>query len=294
MKLRILAFSLLLVSFSACAWAQRGCSQGQGELRRELWDGYAAEVAPAPSETRAQCRAALLAPDGKVLFETVAAEAVVNEITGRDLNGDTKPDVVLETRRGEPCCYTYSILSPAGSPPLVRQITTSEPLTFEDREGDGKIEISTRDHAYNGFDGLPESQSPAPLVVFRLRGNTLYNVSASYWSEYEMEINQARASVSRNALDLLKSGAGASDPRGKPKELSPIEERQVIEAKGVVLSIALNYLYGGKGQEAWKTIQDMWTDLDKDRIRQLILRTRMNGVLAEVNRNQPAPPASTQ
>ena len=280
-------FALAVLSASAAA-LDRGCSQGIGEWTENLWDGYKILIAPATESGTAQCRAALTSPDGKVQFEVTGADALVNSISGSDVNGDGKPDVVIETHRtAGQCCYTYSILTPGANPPLVRQITTTPPLVFEDRDNNGKVEISTHDFAFVGIEGLGESDSPRPLVVFRLRGNTLYNVSASYWPDYQRDLEAARNTLSRSGQELLlgrnnTSGAGAGG--SKPKELSPAEERQLLDAKGIVLTIVLDYLYGGRGEDAWKTIREMWSDRDKERIRQAILLSRSHGVLSEVNR----------
>jgi len=295
MRYPALVFILAFCAFSSSAAAlDRGCAQGVGEWTENLWDGYKIEIAAAPNGAPAQCRAALQSADGKVLFEVTGAEAMVNPISGHDVNGDGKPDVVIETHRtAGRCCYTYSILAPGVDPPLVRQITTTPPLAFEDRDNDGKVEISTYDFAFVGIEGLSESDSPRPLVVFRLRGNTLYNVSSSYWPEYQREVEAARNSLSRSGQELLlgrsnTSGTSVGGGGGKPRELSPAEEKQLLDAKGVVLTMVLNYLYGGKGEDAWKTIREMWTDRDKDRIRQAILLSRSRGVLNEVNRTTTA------
>ena len=299
MRYAAVLFVLAVLSASAAA-LDRGCSQGIGEWTENLWDGYKIEIAAAPSGAPAQCRAALESADGKVLFEVTGAEALVNSISGHDLNGDGKPDVVIETHRtAGQCCYTYSILTPGADPPLVRQITTTPKLVFEDRDNNGKIEISTYDFAFVGIEGLSESDSPRPLVVFRLRGNTLYNVSASYWPEYQREIEAAKNGLSRNGQELLlgrnnSSGASMGGGGGKPRELSPADEKDLADAKSVVLTMALNYLYGGRGEEAWKTIREMWTDRDKERIRQAILVSRSRGVLSEVNRSSSAAKNTSQ
>jgi hypothetical protein len=200
--------------------------------------------------------------------------------------------VVIETHRtAGQCCYTYSVLTPGADPPLIRQITTTPPLVFEDRDNDGKVEISTRDFAFIGIEGLGESDSPRPLVVFRMhKDGSLWNVSQVYWPEYEREIERAKNGLSRNGQELLlgrNNSTGTSVGGGggnKPKELSPAEERQLLDAKSAVLTMALNYLYGGRGEQGWKTIRELWTDRDKERIRQSILISRSRGVLSEVNR----------
>ncbi len=301
MRFPILVVVLALIAFSSSAGAlDRGCAQGVGEWTENLWDGYKIEIGAAPEGAPAQCRALLKAADGRVLFEVTGAEALVNAISGSDVNGDGKPNVVIETHRtAGQCCYTYSILTPGENPPLVRQITTTPPLVFEDRDNNGKVEISTHDFAFVGIEGLGESDSPRPLVVFRLRGNTLYNVSPAYWPEYQREVEAAKNSISHSALDLLigrnnTGGTSVGSGGGKPKELSPGEEKQLLDAKGAVLTMVVNYLYGGHGEEGWKTIREMWTDRDKDRIRQAILLSRSRGVLSEVNRTTAAAKSSTQ
>ncbi|HYY68936.1 MAG TPA: hypothetical protein VE734_04330 [Terriglobales bacterium] len=291
MRIPALLLALTLARFcSSAAALERGCAQGVGEWTENLWDGYKIEITAAHNGAPAQCRAALISADGKAQFNVTGGEALVNPISGSDVNGDGKPDVVIETHRtAGQCCYTYSILTLGQEPPLVRQITTTPPLVFEDRDNDGKVEIATHEFAFVGLEGLSESDSPRPLVVFRLRGNTLYNISPSFWPEYQREIEVAKGGLSRSAQELLlgrnnTSSAGLGGGSGKPKELGPAEEKQLLDAKATVLRMALNYLYGGKGEEAWKTIREMWTDRDKERIRQAILLSRSRGVLSEVNR----------
>jgi hypothetical protein len=281
---------------SGAAALDRGCAQGVGEWTENLWDGYKIEIAAAQGGAPAQCQAVLKSADGAVQFEVTGAEALLNPISGSDVNGDGKPDVVIETHRtAGQCCYTYSILTPGQNPPLLRQITTTPPLVFADRDGNGKVEITTHDFAFVGIEGLDESDSPRPLVVFRLRGNTLYNVSPAYWPEYQREIDVAKNNLSRSGEELLigrntsgGTSAGLGGGPGKTKELSPAEEQQLLDAKGAVLTMVVNYLYGGRGEEAWKTIREMWTDRDKDRIRQAILLSRSRGVLSEINRSPAA------
>ena len=52
----------------------------------------------------------------------------------------------------------------------------------------------------------------------------------------------------------------------------------------LVLDIVLAYLYGGRGQEAWKALDEMWPATDKPRMRQMILKARTSGILSEINR----------
>ena len=290
MKLRLLLLlAACLLTPSAFAANDR-CVRGTPEIKKDLWDGYSVQIGAAADEAhKGQCRAAVLAPDGKTLFEATDSEAGLLPITGTDVNGDDKPDVVLETRavRGK-CCFNYYIVSLAEPAGLLRAISLSVPLTFEDRDGDGKVELWTRDNAFDSIEGLPTTDSPFPLVFFRLKGTTLYNVSPAFWSEYEADIAQARGQISKKGLeDMLKTETGEEKPPPPGAHDPRVAEYQHI--KGLVLQIALAYIYGGRSQQGWDTILEMWRVNDKGRIRQVILQARSRGVLSEINR-QPTPP----
>lgn len=291
-KLVLLVIACLLVP---CAFAvPERCVRGAPQVQRELWDGYSVQIGPPAGDSKKeQCHAVVLAPGGKVLFEATDVEAAINPITGTDVNGDDKPDVVLETHpaRGK-CCYNYHIISLADPPGLVRSISVSVPLNFEDRAGDGKVEIWTRDYAFTYVEGLSQSDSPAPLVFFRLKGATLYNVSGLFWSEYESDIAQARGQIPKKELeDMLKEEGQDTKPQD-PSVHDPKTDVN-MHIKGLVLQIFLDYLYGGHSEQAWQTLTDMWRLNDRDRIRQVILQTRTRGVLGELSRQykpETAPP----
>lgn len=293
MKLRLLLLlaACLLVPPAFAAGDPR-CARGGSEFQKDLWDGYSVVIGPPADESRKnQCRAALVGPGGKVLFEASDSEAAFNPITGTDVNGDDKPDVVLETRAaGGKCCYGYYVVSLADPPGLLRALSVSVPLTFEDRDGDGKVEIWGRDNAFDSIEGFSTTESPHPLVIFRLKGATLYYVSPAFWPEYEADIAQARGQISKGELnDMLMSEMPDAKP-APPDQHDPKDEKY-LHIRGLVLQIALDYLYGGRGQQAWQTISDMWPENDRRRIRQVILKGRTHGVLSEINR-QPHPPAA--
>ncbi len=292
---------LLAISGSALAAAPNGCSQGSGEYQRNLWNGYSVEFAPAPAGASAdQCHGAVKSPDGSVIFEISAPEVLLNEVTGVDVNADGKQDVVIESHRARgQCCYTYDVVTPGETPALIREITTSVPLQFEDLENNGEIEITARDNAFDGFDGLPAEFTPKPELIFHLRGSNLRYVSPAFWDVYQQAIDRARNSISKSRLEKFKnpSSGGATTglmAQGGPQnsQASGLEGHELYEAKGTILEIVLDYLYGGKGEESWKQLKAMWPYPDNVRIRQEILAARSRGVLSEVNR--PAIKAGSQ
>ena len=268
------------------AFAARQCSQGNGSDRIEMAGGYVAQVS-ASTDKPGQCRASITSEEGKVVYELTDREIALNLISGKDVNGDGKPDGVIETHpaRGA-CCWNYYVITPSEEKPLLRQFSTSVPLTFEDKLGDGKVEIWTRDFAYDGVDGFPHSESPLPLIFFRMKGANVYNVSQLFWPDYEREIEEAKNGISKEDVETLtkEEGENAKPPQeGDPKAM------HLRSVRALILTVVLDYLYADRGPEAWKTISEMWPILDRQRIRQLILRNRTHGILSEINRTPPPP-----
>jgi len=179
---------------------------------------------------------------------------------------------------------------PAG---LVRQIVTQATLSFEDRKGDGHMEIVTRDLAFSGFEGLAPEDSPKPLVFLRMRGKELYSVASLYWPDYEVEITRAKARLGRDDVSEFRGTMpNAKTDKEKAEGPSPQEQRRNYATRAAVLEVVVDYLYAGKGQEAWQYLKESWPYADRARVQQAILRTRMSGVLGDINRSATKPPAS--
>jgi hypothetical protein len=93
---------------------------------------------------------------------------------------------------------------------------------------------------------------------------------------------------------VQKEKAGAKD-----KE-DPKLDARAFDAKVGILEVVTYYLYAGKAKEAWKELGN-WPYNDRERIRTLIVRGRMNGMIKQLNAPQPGatketaaqPPAST-
>lgn len=280
MKLR-LALVVLLVSSFALA-ADKSCENGRGGYKLALADGFLVQAGPTND---GQCRVELRSAAGETLYGATGTESHIEfSVTGRDVNADGKNDAVVEaTVNGK---HRYAVLTPGATPVLVREIVTNEPLTFEDKLGSGKVEIYGHEQVFVGIDGLPQDVTPAPLAIFRMSGTRIYPVMNLFWPEYEADINRAKSYISKDALAFLQ---GVS-PKGED-ERKPAEDRQIAETKGYILTIVLNYIYGGKPQEGWTYLMDNWQDRDKDRIRSLIISARNHGLLAEVNAPVAAQPS---
>ena len=293
MRIQRLFCFVLLLSCGAMA-ATSGCVNGRGDLERALWDGYTLKIG-ATEDASNPCYGGVIGKDGKPIFEIWGTDVTMENVTGRDVNNDGKPDVVLRSHNASSPENIYSIIGTADTPGLIKQISTKAALSFEDRQGDGHMEIVTRDTSYSEFEGLSPSQSPQPLIFLRLKGTTFYDVSRIYWPEYEREIAIAKGKLGREDIADFKGeqssggsgmGVGKQDAN-KPKEESPAETAHRQDVKSLILEIVVDNIYGGHGQEAWQALKEMWPYADRDRVRQHILQARMAGVLKDINR--PAP-----
>ncbi len=257
---------LLLFLFASGSSAQ--------DTERVEWKGYSVKTGPC-AET---CRVRVFSPAGKVIFQTQfesdeSFKVVFNEATGKDVNGDGKADLVLEGYSGGAhCCWTYWILSLGPAPRLAAKIFNETGVGFKDLEGDGKLEIVTRDGAFDYFDGLSHAYAPMPTVVLRPQGQRLTDASAQFWKEYEQQISEARANLNPELLRRFRSGA---------EKDAPFEDQRT---KSLVLQIVLANLYGGRAAEAWKALEEMWPADDQARIRKLIEQTRASGILKGLRR----------
>ncbi len=294
MRIQKLLSSLLLVALSSGLARAADCINGSGNLERPLWDGYTLIIGPAADQHVNECGVSVAGSDGKPIFYTFGVDASVLRITGRDVNGDGKPDVVLLTHAASSAENVYSIISTADPPGLVRQITTFANLSFEERS-EGHTEIVTRDTAFRDFEGFSGDQVPAPLIFLRLKGKEIFNVSQIYWPEYEREINEAKAKLSKNEIAELKGETPKQkNEASQGKDEDPAVLAHMQNTRSIVLQIVLDYIYGGRGQEAWKMLADSWPYNDRDRIRAEILRRRMTGVMRDISRPAPKQAASAQ
>jgi hypothetical protein len=283
-------FSFFVVlATCATALAAPDCINGRGQSNRTLWDGYTLQVGPADSGHVNECHAALSGPDGKLVYELFGVDVGIDQMTGRDVSNDGNKDVVLESHTASSSDNLYSVVG-TNPPGLIRQIMTGATLSFEDRGG-GKIEIVTHDTAFqNGFEGVAPEDAPAPPVFLRLRGKELYNVSNVYWPEYEIEVTRAKAQLGRYDIsDFMGTTPSNKTENEKGAGPSPMEQRKNYTTKTLILKVVVNYLYGGKGQEAWQALKEMWPYADRQRVQQAILTTRMKGVLSDSNRTTPRP-----
>src|SRR5215469_10288199 len=106
----------------ACFSDHRGGWENR-DFKRKLWDGYEISLGPARNGNGNgegnDCTAAIYNLAGKVVFRTTGFNVKFDqELTGRDFNGDGKPEVVFQTDSGGGmhCCWAYNVISLSPNP----------------------------------------------------------------------------------------------------------------------------------------------------------------------------------
>src|SRR5260370_657337 len=194
----------------------------------------------------------------------------INRLSGTDINGDGKPELIVQGYSGGAhCCYTYRIISLSSGLRLVREIHDQVPVLFVRRD-DGSTEIHAGDGVFDYF-LLPHSDSVIPQIFLRLDGGKLVDVSREHVADYDKEIEKAHSEIGAADLDKLRK--------------STYNQNMLIDQLPTVkkeLMIVLNYLYSGREEQAWQALGEMWPPADVERVKKLILERRSRGLLSQV------------
>ena len=207
-------------------------------------------------------------PRGDVIFSEHDGAFSI-ELVGDDVNGDGIPDVVLQAYSGGAhCCWTYYVISLGSKPGLIKKFENNRDAAFFWNKENRRIEIATRDGNFDYFDGLCHACTPFPVVYLRLDGSDLADISPSSVDDYDDIISQNQKGLTARGLRHLRTLKGnPSDDEGARKTIYR------------ALSIVFAYLYSGRDTQAHQVLQKMWPPFDQERIWNLILETRHDGIL---------------
>jgi hypothetical protein len=227
------------------------------------------------------CTAYLIKPDGSESLLRRDAAISILKGTGDDIFATGNPGVILEAfSGGAHCCYTYVFAELGDTPAVLPPIENQTGFYIFKEPGDGRYKILTWDGGFDYFDDLCHACSPAPSVVLELHKTGLRDVSKAYSASFDEEITEARAEIKPDELSMF---ANADSSKGDPAWGESEELRQAI------LKIVLAYLYSGREQMAWQTLDQMWPAKDRQRIKDLILKTRSKGILSKIQAGTSTP-----
>ena len=150
----------------------------------------------------------------------------------------------------------------------MREIRSPLPAVFQ--KTSGGVEIRIPDAAFLSF-MLPPEDVVTPLMILKLDGDQLVDISSQHEQEYDEQIAKARSEIAPAALEKFRQS------RYNDKLFTD----QLPTVKRVLI-IVLDYLYSGREAQAWQALSEMWPQSDQARIRAIITERRSRGMLSQL------------
>jgi hypothetical protein len=260
------------------------CSDGNGSFQSEFQNtGVIVRVGASRNGELAirKCKGALGWHKQSLAVATNAAQVDLDTF-GVDL-GLGKPVATFQVKQlDSQCCVEYRVYSLEKPPRLLRTITGGDFFSAADTDLDGRVEIWTDDAAVaDGFEGLNlDTLDSAPTIILRFAHGKLSDVSSEFQPYFDRQIAKLRAQLDAVTLREFRN----SD--GKLSLNAPLSGELLLalrRAKAKVLEIVWCYLYSGREQQAWRSLEEMWPTADAARIRAAILSMRARGISAQVD-----------
>ena len=277
----LVAISLLALARTSAAQPKApDCFRGEVHVEPSRIGDFLIQLNSVPDKKDpryALCRVQILSSHGPV-FQATDRVMSTDEISGKDINGDGQPEAVFVGYSGGAPeggslaqgahLWTYWIVSLGHQPGLLKQLSNQTTIEFRE-SSEGHIDLRTGDGAFDYFDCLSHAETVFPTVFLRLRGRELQDVGPEHWDDYANQIAAAQTKITAEELRQFRESTNQDQMcEGNPRATMP-----------KVLAIVFANLYGGKEQEAWKALDEMWPPTDKERIRKLILEKRAEGML---------------
>jgi hypothetical protein len=266
------------------------CHDGNGIFDAGFRNGVSVHVGAAKERGVAALAtrscAAKLSWDGQELLVATGASQLDIDAFGVDM-GDGTPVAAFQIKKlDSDCCMDYQIYSLEKPPRLLLTIKGGESFSASDKHLDGSIEIWTKDSgAVDGFETLTLNElDSAPTVVFRFTHGQLFDVSADFQLYFDSEIVKMRAEIPEQDLKDFKNSDGrlAATNSASPEQLHKL---RTVKIK--VLEIVWAYLYSGREQDAWFSLDEMWPVGDVDRIRMSLGNLWSHGIHAQADHTLP-------
>lgn len=253
------------------------CPYAKGYQRPEHFAGFTLRLRTGTKKPEDRCRATITSPKGAMTTAANDWALTVEKISGTDINGDGKPEVVIAGYSGGlHCCFTYTIAELGNTARVIRKIESRSPLNFE-KQGDGTVLIRGAETSLDYF-LLPHPMAVVPQVFLRMQGDNLVDASPQFQAQYDKLIDEARRELT--SADLEKFRQSRYNDRMFTDQLPTVRR---------VLTIVLNYLYSGREEQGWKALDEMWPVSDQGRVKNLIQQRRGRGLLAQLNPPNPTP-----
>jgi hypothetical protein len=257
---RIILLLICAVYFSPILRAQKAqaevaCYSDRNDnvpYKKKLWDGYEISLGQSRDpEVEDKCTGAIYNSAGRVVFRTNGFNVVFDEEqTGKDFDGDGKPEVVFrtDTGGGMHCCWGYIIFSLSPKPHKLFEIAMEGRVNFE-KDKDGKMVIWKRTAGPYGFTSM--ARTPFAEKVLRVTEGKLVDATPEFCGKILSEESEdyrddQRLLTPENLKKLETTGTGDWNNE---------------DTVSALLSRALQYAFCRRFDEAMKEL-DLWPEAD--------------------------------
>lgn len=202
--------------------------------KKKLWDGYEISLGPSrnPDAVEDKCTAAIYNNAGKVVFRTSGFSTVFDEeVTGKDFDGDGKPEVVFRTDSGGGmhCCWAFIVFALSPRPHKLFEIAMDGRVDFK-TDKDGKLVIWQMVGGPMEFTSM--AGRPFGEKVLRVREGKLVDVTPEFCGRIlsdETEDYKAEQQVltPANLKKLQHAGESGYDPNDYEEVVSALESRTI-------------------------------------------------------------------
>ena len=273
-QISLLCAGLLFLVAGASGEMPMPTCPSKGGPQTGKYSGYTVRMVHS-SNRGFRCQALVAEPGSKGQRGKAVAKdwaLTIDRISGSDVNGDGKPELVVEGfSGGAHCCYTYHIFSLSEGIPQVREIRNQVPVKFVKRD-QGDVEVRTGDGVFDYF-LLPHVSAVIPELYLRLDGNRLVDIGGEHVADYDKLIEKARSELTPADIDKLR--------KSNYSQNMLIDQLPTVQK---VLTIVLNYLYSGREKQAWEALEEMWPSSDLDRVKNLIQERRGRGLIVQAEK----------
>jgi hypothetical protein len=181
------------------------------------------------------------------------------DLTGKDINGDGKPDIVIfEWTGGAHSSFVARVIELDGDCRLLAEINGIDSVPeFKNVDQDGVLEIVLLDMTYRYWPGC-FATSPAPTVILRWNGKK-YVPDARLMATPPPNDAELKAKALKISQDEEWDQSGKYRQGDIPQDL---------------FQTALDLMYGGYEEKGWEFIKMAWTPhypVDNDVLEQLRL-----------------------
>jgi len=241
----------MLPKFSCYA---AGTPSESRSIAKKLWDGYEISLGPAKNREGGgdECTAAIYNGAGRVVFRTTGFNVIFDEKnTGRDFDGDGKPEVVFMTDKGggNHCCWAYNVISLSPKPHKLFDIDAPGAVQFE-KDSAGEMLVWQRTPGPYGFTSM--ARAPFAEKVFRVREGKLVDSTPEFcsriFSDEDENYRNWNTELTAENIKVLQSMGNTI-----------VENEDVVNA---LLSRALQHVFC-RQFDAAKSDLELWPEMQR-------------------------------